>query len=395
MPLTDIQIKSAKPAQATSKLFDGGGLFLEVTPQGSKRWRLKYRFGGVEKLISLGIYPEVKLRDARDRRDDARKLLANGVDPSENRKAQKLALSNVNTNSFEVIGREWIAKQTSTWTPGHTKTVTLRLQLNVFPYIGMMPIESIAPPDLLKVLRKIEDREAIETAHRVRGLFGQIFRYAIATGRVTSDPSRDLRGALSPVKKQHLAAVTEPRLAADLLKMIDGHRGSPIVKAALSLAPLVFVRPGELRQAEWKDIDFENAEWRFIVSKTDTQHIVPLATQSIEILQGIHLITGSGRYVFPSARTFERPMSNNAILAALRSIGIPKEQMCGHGFRAMARTILDEVLKFPPHLIEHQLAHAVKDALGRAYNRTKHLPERKNMMQQWADYLDDLKRGES
>ena len=258
-----------------------------------------------------------------------------------------------------------------------------------------MPIEMITPSDLLKVLRKIEDREAIETAHRVRGIFGQIFRYAIATGRATSDPSRDLRGALSPVKKQHLAAVTEPKLVGNLLKVIEGHRGSPIVKAALSLAPLVFVRPGELRQAEWKDIDLENAEWRFVVSKTETQHIVPLAAQPIAILKQIHPLTGSGRYVFPSARTFERPMSDNAILAALRSLGVPKEEMCGHGFRAMARTILDEALGFPPHLIEHHLAHSVKDALGRAYNRTKHLPERREMMQRWADYLDGLKRGET
>lgn len=392
MPLTDFKIKSIQPTQKTSKLFDGGGLFLEVTSKGSKRWRLKYRFDGLEKLISLGIYPEVSLKEARDRRDTARRLLANGVNPSENRKAQRAALSSSNADGFEVIGNEWMAKQSVIWSPGHAKTVLSRLQSNVYPYIGMLPIASIVPADLLKVLKKVEDRDAIETAHRVRGILGQVFRYAIATGRIASDTSRDLRGALSPVKKKHLAAVTEPKQVASLLRMIDSHRGSPIVVAALHLAPLVFVRPGELRKSEWKDIDFENAEWRFIVSKTDTQHIVPLATQSIKILKEIHLITGSGQYVFPSARTFERPMSDNAILAALRSLGIPKEQMCGHGFRAMARTILDEILAFPPHLIEHQLAHSVKDALGRAYNRTKHLAERKVMMQKWADYLETLKR---
>ena len=393
MPLTELQIKSVKPGPKTQKLFDGGGLFLEVTPKGSKRWRLKYRYGGLEKLISLGIYPEVKLKEARSRRDDARKLLGNGVNPSEHRKAKKVALSNSNANGFEVISLEWMAKQSTIWTPGHAKTVANRLKSNVFPFIGKQAVEAITPTDLLKILQKIEERDAFETAHRVRGVLGQVFRYAIATGRVSSDPSRGLRGALSPVKKKHLPAVTEPDEVASLLRIIDGHRGSPVVMAALHLAPLVFVRPGELRQAEWNDIDFESAEWRFVVSKTGIQHIVPLASQSIRILKELQPLTGEGRYVFPSARTADRPMSDNAILAAMRSLGIPKEQMCGHGFRAMARTILDEALEFPPHLIEHQLAHSVKDALGRAYNRTKHLPERKRMMQQWADYLDELKEG--
>lgn len=394
MALTNTQIKAIKPTEKTQKLFDGGGLYVEVPPKGSKRWRLKYRFGGKEKLISLGVYPQVGLKEARERRHEAKTLLADGVDPSENKKAQKASISERSSNSFEVVAREWISQQKESWAESHARTVVMRLENNVFPFIGAKLIEDISPPDLLEALRKVEARGALETAHRIRGIFGKIFRYAIATGRISSDPSRDLRGALQPVRKQHLPAITEPDEVASLLQMIEAYKGAPIVSAALRLSPLIFVRPGELRQAEWDDIDLENAEWRYIVQKTKTQHIVPLATQAISILKDIYILTGRGRYVFPSARTFERPMSDNAILAALRSLGIPKEKMCGHGFRAMARTLLDEVLKIPPHLIEHQLAHTVKDPLGRAYNRTTHLDERKGMMQRWADYLDELKKGE-
>lgn len=391
MALTDIQIKAIKPIEKLVKYFDGKGLYLEVTPTGSKRWRFKFRFGGSEKLISLGIYPEVSLKEARQKCDDARKQVANGINPSEQRKAQKAAITSQTVNSFEVVAREWLAKQITVWAESHTRTIILRLEHDVFPYIGKRVVSEITPPELLEVLRRIEAREAFETAHRVKSNCGQIFRYAIATGRATSDPSRDLKGALRPVKAQHLAAVTDPKQVAELLRMMDGHKGSPIVTAALKLAPLVFVRPGELRQAEWKDIDFEAAEWRFIASKTKTQHIVPLANQAITVLKELYPLTGRSKYVFPSARTFDRPMSDNAILAALRSLGISKEEMCGHGFRAIARTILDEILGFRVEFIEHQLAHAVKDTHGRAYNRTKHLPERKEMMQRWADYLDKLK----
>jgi len=386
------QLKNAKAdAQRTLKLFDGGGLFLEITPSNSRRWRLKYRFAGKEKLLSLGLFPLISLKDARQKRDDAKRLLSNGIDPSAQRKAEKATVTEQARNSFEAVALEWLEQTRGTWKPTHTKTIELRLNNDVFPFVGKRPIAALTPPDLLAVLRRIEGREAIETAHRVRTNFGQIFRYAISTGRIESDPSRDLRGALRPVKVQHLPAVTDPKRLGEVLRMMDGYVGGPIVKAALNLAPLVFVRPGELRMAEWAGIDFDKAEWRYVASKTNTEHIVPLANQSLSILKEIHPLTGAGQYVFPSPRTRLRPMSENAILAALRSLGIPKEEMCGHGFRATARTMLDEILKVPQHLIEHQLAHSVKDSLGRAYNRTTHLAERKEMMQRWADYLDELK----
>ncbi len=392
MPLTVQQLKNIKAdSKRTLKLFDGGGLFLEVTPTDSRRWRLKYRFAGKEKLISLGLYPLVSLKDARQKRDDAKRLLTNGLDPSAQRKAEKDAACAQAMNSFEAVAREWVEQNRSTWAPNHTKTIELRLKNDLFPYVGKKPVITITPPELITVLRRIEGREAFETAHRVRTNLGQIFRYAIATGRVESDPSRDLRGALRPVKVQHLPAVTDPKRLGEILRMMGGYVGGPIVQAALRLAPLVFVRPGELRTAEWEGIDFEKAEWRFTVTKTNTEHIVPLASQSVRILKEIYPLTGSGRYVFPSPRTSNRPMSENAILAALRSLSIPKDEMCGHGFRATARTMLDEILGFPPHLIEHQLAHSVRDSLGRAYNRTTHLAERREMMQRWADYLDKLK----
>lgn len=393
MALTNQQIKNQKPdAKKTQKLFDGGGLFLEVTSKGSKRWRLKFRFGGKEKLISFGLYPTVSLKEARQKRDDAKRLLANGINPSAKRQAEKAAAATEGKNNFEAIAREWIEQQRSTWAESHAKTIELRLKNDVFPFVGKKPIIEISPPEILSLLRRIEDREAFETAHRVKSNIGQIFRYAIATARAESDPSRDLKGALRPVKPKHLAAVTDPKRFGSILRMMDSYVGGPIVQAALGLAPLVFARPGELRTAEWAGIDFDKGEWRYVASKTNTEHIVPLAKQSVDILKEIYPLTGDGRYIFPSPRTPARPMSENAILAALRSLGIPKEEMCGHGFRATARTLLDEELQIPPHLIEHQLAHTVKDSLGRAYNRTTHLADRKEMMQRWADYLDDIKR---
>jgi integrase len=391
MDLTDTKIKGLKAAQKTTKHFDGHGLYLEVTPTGSKLWRLKYRYAGKEKLLSLGRYPEITLKDARFKRDDARRLLAGGTDPSEQRKAEKNAVIGNSKNAFEVIAREWLLTKGVNWADSHKSKIIRRLEQEVFPYLGNRLIESIVPVDLLQVLRRIEARGVHETAHRILGYFGQIFRYAVATARIPSDPSRDLRGALTPVIKQHLAAVTDPKEVGLLLRTLDGHRGSKVVHAALKLAPLVFVRPGELRQARWEDIDLDKAEWRFVLSKTKTQHIVPLSAQAVSVLRELYPHTGHGSYVFPSAKTPTRPMSENAVLVALRTLEIPSEQMCGHGFRAMARTILDEVLGVPPHLIEHQLGHNVKDALGRAYNRTTHLAERRAMMQRWADYLDNLK----
>jgi len=393
MALTDTAIRNAKPGTKPAKLFDGRGLFLIVTPGGGKWWRFRYKFDGREKLLSLGVYPDVALKDARERRNTARKLLAEGIDPGENRKAQKATKQDRAANSFEVVAREWYAKHAPNWAEHHGDRIIRRFERDIFPLIGGRAIADVTAPELLAAVRRIESRGALETAHRALGNCGQVFRYAVATGRATRDPSGDLRGALPPVKGEHFAAVTEPKQAAELLRTLDGYQGTFTVACALRLAPLVFVRPGELRKAEWADIDVDAAEWRYTVTKTDTAHIVPLATQAVAILRDLHALTGNGRYVFPGARTNGRPMSDNAILAAMRRMGIAKDEMSGHGFRAMARTILDEVLGVRPDLIEHQLAHAVKDPNGRAYNRTAHLPERRKMMQQWADYLDKLKAG--
>lgn len=401
MALTDTAIRNAKPGKtpkgkATAKPYkmgDAGGLYLEVAPTGAKYWRFKYRIGGKQKRLSMGVYPDVPLAKARERRDEARKLLADGIDPSEHRKATKTARADRAANSFEVVAREWYGKLGPTWNAAHGDRIIRRLERDVFPWIGGRPVADVTAPELLSVLRRIEARGALETAHRALGNCGQVFRYAIATGRAVRDPSGDLRGALPPVKGEHFAAVTEPKRLAEILRALDGYQGTFTVQCALRLAPLVFVRPGELRKARWADIDLDAAEWRYTVTKTDTAHIVPLATQAVAILRELHALTGHGDFVFPGARTNGRPMSDNAILAAMRRLGIPKEEMSGHGFRAVARTILDEVLGVRPDLIEHQLAHAVRDPNGRAYNRTAHLPERRKMMQQWADWLDKQKAG--
>lgn len=392
MPLTDTKARNAKSKDKQYKLFDSDGLFLLVAPSGGKWWRFKYRFGGKEKLLSLGTYPEGNLAKARERRDEARKHVAEGIDPSQMRKALKAAKIQ-DENTFEVVAREWHTKFTPTWTPGHATTIKSRLEKNVFPFIGASLIVEIKAPELLMVLRRIESRGALETAHRVRSICSRVFRYAVATGRAERDPAADLRGALPPVKPNHLSAITDPKKVAGLLLAIEGYQGSLVTRCALRLAPLVFVRPGELRQMEWAEIDFDAAEWNIPGEKMKirTPHLVPLCTQAIQILREVHPLTGGGRYVFPSARTPHRPMSNNAVLAALRRMGIEKDEMTGHGFRAMARTILDEVLRVRPDFIEHQLAHAVRDPNGRAYNRTAFLPERREMMQTWADYLDNLK----
>jgi integrase len=393
MPLSDTAIRNAKPGVKPAKLFDERGLFLLVTPAGGKWWRFRFAFGGKEKLLSLGVYPDVSLKDARSRRDAARKLLAEGIDPGEDRKTQKAVKQDRAANSFEAVTREWFGKFSSKWVNLHAQRVMRRFERDVFPWIGGKPIADVTAPDLLAVVRRIEGRGALETAHRALGDCRQVFRFAIATGRCTRDPSGDLRGALPPTNGEHFAAVTEPTQVAELLRVLDGYKGTFTVACALRLAPYVFVRPGEFRKAEWADIDLDTAEWRYTVTKTNTAHIVPLATQAVAILRELHALTGSGSYVFPGARSTKRPMSDNAILAAMRRMGISKDEMSGHGFRAMARTILDEVLGVRPDFIEHQLAHAVKDPNGRAYNRTSHLPERREMMQQWADYLDKLKVG--
>jgi integrase len=395
MTLTDVTIRKAKPADKTQRLFDGGGMYLEVSPAGGKWWRLKYRFGGKEKRLSLGTYPDTGLADAREKRDAARKLLAAGVDPGEQRKAVKAAGEERAANSFEVIAREWHAKQSATWVELHASRIMLRMENDIFPWLGSRPIADITAKELLATVNRIVDRGAVESAHRVLQNCGQVLRYAIATGRAERNPAADLRGALPPVKQSHLAAIIEPNAIGGLLRAMDAYQGSLVTKCALRLAPLVFVRPGELRQAEWAEFDLDAAEWNLPAEKMKMRepHLVPLAPQAVAILQEIHALTGRGRYVFPSARSPQRPMSNNAVLSALRRMGYATDEMSGHGFRAMAHTVLDEVLHFRPDYIEHQLAHAVKDPNGRAYNRTAHLQERRKMMAGWADYLDTLKAG--
>lgn len=393
MPLTATAVKQAKPKEKSYKLSDERGMFLLVQPNGARYWRLKYRFAGKEKLLALGVYPEVSLKDARELRDEARKLLANGVDPSDLRRAKKAAISDAIENSFEAIGREWFANKLIDKSEGH-KTRTLRaLEKDLFPSIGKRPISSISPPELLTALRKIESRGAIDTAHRAKQTAGQVFRYAIATGRAERDPSADLKGALRTTKKKHFAAITDPREVGRLLVAIDDFQGTPTVKAALQLSPLLFCRPGELRHMEWDEINWEEKQWELPPEKMKMKqpHIVPLSKQAIAALKDIERLNGRRRYVFPSARGASRPLSENAVRVALRTMGYDNDTMTHHGFRAMARTLLDEVLGFRVDWIEHQLAHAVKDAKGRAYNRTSHLKQRRQMMQKWADYLDGLK----
>jgi integrase len=392
MPLNEMKIRNAKPREKFYKLTDGDGLYLHVTEKGSKLWRFRYRFDHKEKLLALGTYPEISLYDARQRRDEARRQVAHGIDPGAVRKAQKQTRTE-ETETFEVIAREWYEEFKQTWSSGHAVTIMSRLERDLFPWIGKRPINQIKAPELLAVLRRVESRGALESAHRIRTIAGQVFRYAVATGRAERDPAADLKGALPQPRERHHAALTEPKEVAPLLRALDGYQGHFVVKCALRLAPMFFTRPGELRNAEWSEIDLDEAAWNIPAHKMKMKqaHIVPLCRQAVEILTELKEFTGTSRYVFPSGRSFARPMSNNAVNAALRRMGYDGETMTGHGFRAMARTILDEVLHVRPDYIEHQLAHAVRDPNGRAYNRTAHLEERRKMMQTWADYLDGLK----
>lgn len=390
MPLTDTAIRNAKATAKIQRMFDGQGLYLELSPNGGRWWRLKYRIQGKEKRLSFGVYPTVALKDARARRDEARKLLAQGIDPSHHRKEQRRAGLERAANSLEAVTREWFLKFSPQWAPAHSERMIRRLERDIFPSLGARPISEITAPELLAAVRKIEGR-TLETAHRALRSCGQVFRYGIATGRCDRDLSQDLRGALPPSRTGHFAATTDPKRLGEILRMMDEYPGTLVVSSALRLTPLTFVRPGELRTAQWDQFDLERGEWSFITSKTKTQHIVPLSTQALVILRELHKLTGTGKYVFPSARSSMRPISDNAVLVALRTMEISSEEMTGHGFRAVARTLLDEVLGFRPDIIELQLAHAVKDPNGRAYNRTTHLPERRRMMQEWSHYLDRLK----
>ena len=396
MALTDISIRNAKSTSKVFKLYDEQGLFIQVTPSGGKWWRLKFRFEGREKLISLGIYPDVSLKLARDRRDEARRLLAEGIDPSEHRKASKASKKDSAANSLEVIAREWAESFFINKSASHKVRTLRRLESYIFPWLGGKPISEVAAPQILEAVNRVKDLNKLETAHRTLQALSQVFRYAVQTGRTFRDPCVDLRGALPSPTVKHMAALTEPQEIAELLKAIDGFTGSLTVNIALRLAPLVFVRPSELRTAKWADIDLESKEWRYRVSKTKTDHLVPLSEQAVKLFSEIKPLSGHGEFVFMGGHDPKKPMSDAAINAALKRMGYDTQtQITGHGFRAMARTILHERLSIDPYVIEHQLAHKVPDALGAAYNRTKFIEQRKAMMQTWADYLDELKVSKS
>jgi integrase len=394
MKLNEMAVRKAKPDTKPYKMADGGGMYLEVMPKGSKYWRLKYRFNGKEKKLALGVYPDVPLALARNRRDEARKLLAQSLDPSETKKASKAAGKEKAANSFEVIAREWLASHMADKTESHTGRILRRFELYLFPWMGSKPIADITAPELLQHIKRVQSQNKLETAHRTLQAAGQVFRYAVQTGRAIRDVTVDLKGALPSPTVKHMPAFTEPSQVAELLRAIDGFTGTFTVQTALRIAPLVFVRPSELRTAKWADIDLNAAEWRYRVSKTQTDHLVPLSNQAVHLLQEIQPLSGHGEFVFMGGHDPKKPMSEAAINAALKRMGYDtKTQITGHGFRAMARTILHERLNIDPYVIEHQLAHKVPDALGAAYNRTKFIEQRRAMMQQWADYLDELKMG--
>ena len=398
MALNDSFIKNSTKHSgkaAGDKHTDGGGMYLLVTAAG-KYWRINYRFNEKRKTLALGVYPTVSLAEARKRREKARELLSKGIDPNAAKREEKQVKADLAANTFELVARAWLKKTAVTRKEVTQSRITTLLEHDVFPYIGILPINMLGPRDVLnKALRKIEARGSIDTAHRAKQICGRIFRYAVAIGLAERDVTSDLRGALAEIPKSHFAAITEPKQAGELMRSIFGYTGHPSTVGALKLAPLVFVRPGELRKAEWVEIDLEGAEWRIpgAKMKMGVDHIVPLSTQAVEILRSVHPITGHGRFVFPSLRSDERPMSENTINGALRAMGYSKDTHTAHGFRAMARTILDEVLGERVDYIEHQLAHTVKDPNGRAYNRTAHLPARRKMMQRWSDYLDKLRKG--
>ncbi len=387
MPLSDSTLRQTKPAERPFKLFDERGLFLLVQPSGSRCWRLKYRIHGKEKVLALGVYPDVPLKLARDRRDEARRLVAQGVDPSAKRRSEKAA----RTDTFEALAREWLALQTHQMSASTLKKACWIFETLLFPWLGTRPIAAITAPELLAALRKIEAHGTYETAHRAKQRCGQIFRYAIATGRAERDVSTDLRGALAPVVTRNRAAITDPARVAELLRAIDSYRGTSITMYALKIASRTFVRPGELRYAEWTDIDLDGSEWRIpaLRMKMGEMHIVPLARQVTEWFRELKCITGRGRFVFPALQTTLRPISSNTVNVALRRLGYSREEMTGHGFRATASTLLNEH-GWPPDVIELQLAHAERNKVRAAYNRAQRLPERRQMMQSWADYLDAL-----
>jgi len=390
--LTDTAIRKAKAHAKPYKMADSRGLFLLVHPNGSRYWRLKYRVASKEKMLAFGVYPEVTLAEARQRCDDARAKLRDGLDPSAERKAAKLANVEAGANTFGVIAAEWLVKQKASMAPvTYQKAQWL---LGLAGALDNRPMREITAPEVLAILRKLESTGTFETAHRVRQRIGQVMRYAVVTGRAERDVTGDLRGALAPVNATSRAAITDPTAVGDLLRALDTYNGKPATCAALKLAPLLFVRPGNLRAMEWAELDLDAAEWRIPARKMKMKdaHVVPLPSQAVAILRDVERLTGGGQYCFASLRTSKRPMSENTINAALRRLGFDKETMTGHGFRAMASTLLNEQ-GWSPDVIERQLAHAERNKVRAAYNRAQYMAERRKMMQAWADYLDALREG--
>ncbi|WP_074546796.1 tyrosine-type recombinase/integrase [Dyella sp. AtDHG13] len=395
MPLSDIAIRKAKPADKPQKLADGAGLYLLVNPTGSKLWRWKYRVAGREKVLALGAYPAISLTSARDACTEARRLLAQGVDPSEAKKNAKQAKIESNTPAitFKQVAEQWMLRQ-------HVAEVTANksrwiLQSFLYPDLGERPIAEIEARELLETLRKVEDAGMLETAKRARVKAGQVFRFAVLEGLANSDPTSSLRGALKAPKVKHHAAIVEPAKVGELLRAMDGFSGQFVTQCALKLAPLVFVRPGELRQAQWSEFDLDEAMWRIpaMRMKMKAAHLVPLSTQAVAILRELHAMTGQGDYLFPGLRTASRPMSENTVNAALRRLGYGGDEMTGHGFRSLAATRLNE-MGWNADAIERQLAHAESNKVREAYTHAaQYLDERKRMMQAWADYLDGLRAG--
>ena len=391
-PLTAVQVQNAKPKDSMYKMFDGGGLFLQVNPSGGKYWKMKYRKAdGKEGLLTFGGYPEISLEQARRMRDEARAQRASGLDPGIVRQEEKAERRTRASNTFEAVSREWMEVHATKVKAQTLHIYRVLLEKSVFPLIGKRPIAEMKAPDFLALLRRLEEQKQLYSIKRISIVCGMIMRFAVAAGKAEADPTPALRGSLKAHKTKHLAAMTDPKQVGRLLRTIDAYPGSFVVSTALKIAPYVFVRPGELQHARWEDIDFDACEWRYTTSKTNTPHIVPLVPQVMKLLQELYAFTGNGEWVFPSQRQKGGPMGKTSMLAALRSMGIRDEEMTPHGFRAMARTLLDEVLGERYELIEHQLAHMVRDPNGRAYNRTVHLVERRRMMERWAQYLDELR----
>lgn len=391
MPLTDAVIRQAKPEEKQVRKTDGGGLVLIVEPTGVKNWRLRYRFQGRPNMLSLGKYPEVSLAEARRHRDEVKRLLSQGIDPSEQRKAVKRAPA----DSFEAVSREWFAKKAPTWAEAHAKRVLERLENHVFPWLGRKGCAELTPALILPVLQRLENAGKGETAHKTKQTIGQIMRYAVSTSRAETDPTAALKDALAPTKTEHFPALLDPLAIGAALRQFEGYGGYPPVATALRVLPHVFCRPGELREMKWTDVDLENRLWAYVVSKTHQAHMVPLSSQVAGMLHDLHPLTGRGVYVFPNQRTpnGSRPMSDAAITSAYRALGIDQDTLVAHGWRSTARTLLAEVLEYPADILEQQLGHQVKDPLGRAYNRTTFLERRRAMMQRWSDYLDTLRTG--